>query len=162
MHRKVLTLGIATVIGATAFIPFSEVKAAENDVVQKVRTEIISDDKKETHPVPDGGFNWHYVDTRYGDNVTYNQVDHLLQQALIAGLAGTLTNMIPISFIKGVANLFAGKVILDIPKGQNIWYKVEKYWDVDAYNSYIKYKVWIWSDSEKNNLIKHYEEVHKS
>ncbi|MBJ7987333.1 hypothetical protein [Bacillus cereus] len=162
MYKKILTFGIAATIGSTAFIPFSEVKAAENNITQKVRTEIISDDKKETHPIPDGGYNWHYVDTRYGNNVTYNTVDQILQQALVAGFAGSLTNMIPISFIKGVANLFAGKVILEIPRGQNIWFKVEKYWDVDAYNSYIKYKVWIWSDSGRTKLIKYYEQVQQS
>ncbi|PEY35757.1 hypothetical protein CN354_15165 [Bacillus cereus] len=187
--KKITTLAVTAAILSTVIIPFSDVKAAENEVKkQEIQSNLqgITPQLPSKAPVikltntgnlaiQDGSqeiivreddynrYNWKYLDTQEGNNVSYNKFDQYMQGALVAGLGGSIAGFLVSGWAKGVAGYISGQIGLSIPKNKNVWYTVQKFYDYDSVNVYIKYRVWVYSNSSKSrsSLIKFYEEIHK-
>ncbi|PGO56280.1 hypothetical protein CN980_31965 [Bacillus cereus] len=116
--------------------------------------------------VADGGFNWQWLGSYDGDNVAWSTFDKHMSSALMAGLGGSIAGIVVYNFAKGVAGYITGQLINTIHKNANekIWYTVHKFYDYDAVNVYVKYRVWVYSDPSRSrgSIIKFYEEIHRT
>lgn len=114
--------------------------------------------------IPDGAsYTWDYVDTTYNSNVLSNQVSSWLAVAVYAGISATLIGKVSSTFFKGVAGSITVRGAQKVPAylGKNVWWKVVKYYDHDAYNIYTKYSITLYSNSSRTNQISQWIEIHK-
>ncbi|PDZ06301.1 hypothetical protein CON03_08580 [Bacillus cereus] len=116
--------------------------------------------------VNDGGFNWQWLGSYDGDNVAWNAFDKHMSSALIAGLGGSIAGILVKNFAKGVAGYITSQLIGSIHKNanENVWFTVHKFYDYDAVNVYVKYRVWVYSSPsrERSSIIQFYEEIHRT
>lgn len=114
--------------------------------------------------IADGpSYTWDYVDTTYNSNVLSNQVSSWLSVAVYAGISATIIGKVPTFFFKGVAGSITVRGTQKAPAylGKNVWWKVVKYYDHDAYNIYTKYSITLYSNSSRTNQLSQWIEIHK-
>ncbi|UIJ70207.1 hypothetical protein LW858_33705 (plasmid) [Bacillus cereus] len=89
-----------------------------------------------------------------------------MSSALMAGLGESIAGIIVNTFAKGVAGYISSQLIASIHKNanENVWFTVHKFYDYDAVNVYVKYRVWVYSDPSKSrsSIVKFYEEIHRT
>lgn len=116
--------------------------------------------------ISEGTYNWRWLGSYDGDNVAWSTFDKHMSSALMAGLGGSIAGIIVNTFAKGVAGYITGQLINNIHKNANekVWFTVHKFYDYDAVNVYVKYRVWVYSSPsrERSSIIKFYEEIHRT
>ncbi len=150
---KTLSVVLSILFLTGVFFTSSTVKAA------------ASDDPPTRIPVYDGiNYDWKYKDTITGSNIIHTTLEEYLTPVLSGGIGSAVGRYIPTSFFRNIAKTIAIKVGIDIGNDiveQRVWTKTKRYYDYDAYNVYVKYVVYVYSNSSRTNLIDTYYEIHK-
>lgn len=113
--------------------------------------------------VSDGArFTWDYVDTSYSTSLFESKVSPWISRILLGGLSAVVLKRVPGDFKKGAVGTITGAAVASMKTTDTRYFKVYKYVDTDAYNVYIKYSVYQYSDKARTKLTNHYIQVHRT
>ncbi|GAA0496947.1 hypothetical protein GCM10008986_24890 [Salinibacillus aidingensis] len=107
------------------------------------------------------GFDWKHLETTKRDNVAVNNITKVATDTAIIYAGGKVGKLIKKGLLGQAAGFAIGKQVSKlVPKDQNTWWTTEKYYDIDKTDTvYVKYEVYVYSDSGRNNLITQYSVV---